>query len=67
MIIHMAQGIPEDSWLRDERRKWFMEGYGYAATQTRAIPALSQVDPHDLYCAVWAIMRGAGLPDPEKP
>jgi hypothetical protein len=65
--IYMAQEIPADSWLREPEYAWFLNGYRYAATQTRAIPALANTDPHDLYFAVWSIMRGAGLPDPEAP
>jgi hypothetical protein len=60
-----ARKIPDDSWLHEERFRWFREGYAYASTQTRAIPGLAAVDPHDLYSAVWAIMRGAQMPDPE--
>lgn len=41
--------------------EWFVDGHAYAATQTRAIPALSQVSPEALYFAVWAIMHGAEM------
>jgi len=62
----LANAIPDDSWLRSSRRyEWFVRGYEYARNKTLAIPALSVVSPEDMYHAVWLIIRGAGLPDPE--
>ena len=62
--ILVAQEIPVDhGWLRDRARRWFVDGHAYAATQSAAIPALSKCSPAELYHAVWAIMRGAGLGD----
>lgn len=66
ITVHYLQRIAEDSWLNDPQYAWFVEGYEYAQTQTRAIEALSACSPEALYFAVWAIIRGAGLPDPEK-
>ena len=65
MRIYTPRRIRPDSWLHADRFRWFRDGYAYAGTQTRAIEALSEVEPEALYFAVWAIMRGAGLPDPE--
>lgn len=63
----VPNSIAEDSWLcKSPRYDWFLRGYAYAQTQTAAIPALSAVPPETLYHATWAILRGAGLPDPEE-
>jgi hypothetical protein len=59
-----AQEISKTSWLNESKYEWFVKGHAYAATQTRAISALSKVSPEELYFAVWLIMRGAGLPHP---
>ena len=59
MEIILPQQIDDDSWLHEERFKWFLEGYRYATTQTRAIPALVKVSPEELYFAVSAIIRGS--------
>src|ERR1035437_7052067 len=60
--VQIAQGVKTTSWLYDnESYEWFVQGYEYASGQTRAIPALSQVSPEDLYFAVTAIMRGAKM------
>lgn len=57
-MIFVAQEITTESWLRkDPRFAWFVKGYEYAATQTRAIPALASIEPELLYFAVDAIMR----------
>ena len=59
---HAAEPLKPESWITtDPRFKWFMEGYRYASTQTMAIPTLSKVSPEDLYFAVYAVLRGAGL------
>jgi hypothetical protein len=65
-MVHIAQEIREDSWLHEDRFAWFRKGHGYASTQTRAFPALSQVSPEALYFAVSAIMRGAGMKIPDE-
>lgn len=62
--VHMAQGIAPESWLNEPQHAWFRDGYRYAATQSRAIPALSKCSAEEIEAAVWAIMRGAGLGDP---
>jgi len=54
----IANKVEEDSWLHEERFKWFLEGYYYATTQSRAIPTLAQIHPEELYFAVSAILRG---------
>ncbi len=57
--IMIAKEVSKDSWLNEERFKWFLEGYRYASSQTLAIPTLAAIDPEDLYFAVSAILRGA--------
>jgi hypothetical protein len=57
--IVAAEPVKADSWLHQERFKWFLDGYGYASSQTRAIPTLAAVPPEELYFAVCAIVRGA--------
>jgi hypothetical protein len=54
----MARSIEPTSWLNDERFAEFRAGYSYAAGQTRAITALSETSPEDLYFAWVAINRG---------
>jgi hypothetical protein len=61
----VPQRIAPESWLNEDRFRWFRGGHRYAETQTYAIPALAACPPEALYSAVWAILRGAGLPDPE--
>lgn len=58
--------IPDDYWLNEPRFAWFRKGYRYATTQTKAIPAMAQCHPADLYFAVRAIMRGAGISVPDE-
>lgn len=60
----MAQGIGAGSWLNRPGHEWFHDGYEYAATQTRAIPALSKCSAEEIEAVVWAVMRGAGFGDP---
>lgn len=63
----MANTVAEDSWLREEPDyEWFLRGIEYAGSQTMAIPALAACSPEDLYHAVCAILRGAGLPQPAE-
>lgn len=66
--VMLPQAFPRDPehWLRAPERQWFRDGWGYAQTQTRAIPALSKCSAEELYFAVWSILRGAKLPDPEQ-
>jgi hypothetical protein len=54
----MARGIAPDSWLNEERFAEFRAGYSYASGQTRAITALSETSPEDLFFAWSAINRG---------
>lgn len=68
MRILFPNKIREDSWIMtDPRFEWFKEGYYYAMTQTRAIPALAKVDPEELFFAVSAILRGVKLAGKELP
>ena len=61
VVLQIANGIKGESYLNNPRFAWFRKGYEYAGTQTAAIPALSAVTPEELFSAVWAVMRGAGL------
>lgn len=63
----MAQDIPDDHWLHEERFTWMLRGIRYAATQTHAIPALAQCTPGQIAHVVWAVMRGGGLRVPDEP
>jgi len=65
-MIHIARQIKEGSWLQEDRFEWFRKGFGYASTQTRATPALSKASPEEICHAVCAIMRGAGLTEPDE-
>lgn len=65
--LHIANKIDENSWLNDPKYKWFVEGYNYATTQSRAIPTLAAVIPEDLFFAVSAILRGVRKADVELP
>lgn len=56
-MIYVAQTILSDSWLK--QYPWFIDGYDYALTQNRAIPAMSSIEPESLFFAVSAIIRGA--------
>lgn len=62
--VFVARGIDADSWLNEPHHEWFRDGYAYAATQTRAISALSKCTAEEVEAVVWAVMRGAGLGDP---
>jgi broad specificity phosphatase PhoE len=57
--IAFSEPIKPDSWLNEPRFAWFKTGYQYAQTQTRAIPALAQIAPEELFFAVSSILRGA--------
>ena len=57
-MIQIAPPIETTSWLRLPEFAWFVEAYGYAATQTKAIPALSKCSPEEMYYAFIAIMHG---------
>ena len=63
--VRFARGVSDNSWLHKDEFAWFLEGYQYARNQTLAISALSKVSPEEMFYAVVAIMRGAGLGDPE--
>ena len=54
----MASAIKEDSWLNDEDYKNFKTAWGYASTQTRAIPAMSAITPEQGYFLFEALKRG---------
>lgn len=60
--IAMAPAIAEDSWLRQEEDyKWFLKGFDYASTQTRAIPGLSRNHPEETYFVVKSFFRSLGI------
>lgn len=61
--LHIAKEISKDSWLNDPEYKWFKDAYGYAATQSRAIPALSQCTPEEMYWAFICIKAGIARND----
>lgn len=63
VLAYMARGVKSDSWVATDPRseiREFFAGYQYAATQTMAIKALSQVSPEDLYYLWKALERGVG-------
>jgi hypothetical protein len=64
--VSIAQSIAGGHWLEEPRYKWFLDGHTYASTQTRAIAALSKCTPAEMYDAVWAILRGAGITDADE-
>jgi hypothetical protein len=59
VAVAVAQPIKDTSWLKDAQYIPFIDGLQYAATQTRAIPALAQVSPEDMYFAFSSILSGA--------
>ena len=58
IAISVAPGISGESWLRDPEFASFVAAYGYAATQSQAIPALSAIEPEALYHLFEALQRG---------
>lgn len=63
--ILIANPISKDSWLRSPDYEWFCQGYGYAATQTSAIPTLAKCTPEELFHVVSAILREIDI-DPKQ-
>jgi hypothetical protein len=53
--VVMANELPE--WAKKPEYDWFARAYGYAATQTRALPALSKCTPEEIYCLIYAMLR----------
>lgn len=64
--VQVSQGIPEGSWLNLDGYAAFREAYGYAETQTRAIPALSKCTADEVYFLFEALKRG-GTAHPKGP
>jgi hypothetical protein len=56
--VYMAPTVAVDSWLNEERFAWFRQAYGYAATQSNAIPALAKLTPEDTYYLYAALHYG---------
>lgn len=54
----MAPRIDAESWLWEERFEAFREAYGYASSQTRAIPALAKLSPEEAYWLWFSLDRG---------
>jgi len=57
-MIHIAPAIRPDSWLNEDRFADFRAAWGYAATQTHAIIAMSQLTPEQAYHLYEALKRG---------
>lgn len=65
-MIIKSQNISKESWLNDPEYANFVAGYGYAATQTRAIRGLIKISPEEAYFVYEAIKRGSKMSSHEK-
>lgn len=54
--LYMAQGIREDSWLKEARFDAFRAGYEYAAAKTQAMPGLTKITAEEAYY-VWSLIQ----------
>jgi len=65
-MIQIANPIKDGSWLNDENYELFRAAWGYASTQTRAIPAMAAITPEQAYHLFEALRRGEQMHKDKK-
>jgi hypothetical protein len=58
--VAAAPPIDSDSWLNLDSYAEFRSAYAYASTQTRAIGALSRLEPEEVFYLFEALECGSG-------